>query len=76
MNACTEVISYLLMEGENGNAKALDALEGVSKAALKTKAFAKPFRMAVDTSIWVPAPRKRERLAKLVWRNVLNSRST
>ena len=38
MNACTEVITYLLMEGENGNAKALDALEGVSKAALPRKA--------------------------------------
>ena len=36
MNACTEVISYLLLESESGNTKAIDALEGVVNAALKT----------------------------------------
>ena len=59
MNACTEVISYLLLEGESGNAKAIDALEGVVKAALKTKAYAKPVRVSVDTSMWVPCPKKK-----------------
>ena len=59
LNACTEVVSYLLMEGENGNAKALDALEGVSKVALKTKAFAKPVKVPVDTSMWVACPKKK-----------------
>ena len=59
MNACTEVISYLLMEGENGNTKALDALESVSKVALKTKAFAKPVKVPVDTSMWVACPKKK-----------------
>ncbi|MBQ9224744.1 MAG: hypothetical protein IJ177_00945 [Fibrobacter sp.] len=59
MNACTEVISYLLMEGENGNVKALDALESVTKVALKTKAFAKPVKVPVDTSLWVACPKKK-----------------
>lgn len=59
MDACTEVISYLLMEGEAGNAKALEALENVVKVALKTKAYAKPVKVPVDTSIWVPCPRKK-----------------
>lgn len=59
MNACAEVISYLLMEGENGNTKALDALESVSKVALKTKAFAKPVKVPVDTSMWVACPKKK-----------------
>ena len=36
MDACTEVISFLLLEGESGNTKALETLESVAKVALKT----------------------------------------
>lgn len=63
MNACTEVIAYLLLEGENGNTKAIDVLENVAKAALKTKAFAKPIKVPVDTSMWVSCPKKKGREA-------------
>lgn len=58
MNACNEVISYLLMEGGAGNANAIDALDKVAKAALKTKAFAKPVKESVDTTLWVSCPKK------------------
>ena len=59
MDACTEVISYLLMEGETGNTKALETLESVAKVALKTKAYAKPVKVPVDTSVWVACPKKK-----------------
>lgn len=58
MNACSEVVSYLLMEGTAGNANALEALDKVVKAALKTKAFAKPVKEQVDTTTWVACPKK------------------
>ena len=58
MNACSEVVSYLLMEGTTGNANALEALDKVVKAALKTKAFAKPVKEQVDTTTWVACPKK------------------
>ena len=58
LNACNEVVSYLLMEGSSGNANALDALDKVVKAALKTKPFAKPVKEQVDTTIWVACPKK------------------
>lgn len=53
MNACSEVVSYLLMEGSAGNVNAIDALDKVAKAALKTKAFAKPVKEQVDTTLTV-----------------------
>jgi uncharacterized protein (TIGR02145 family) len=59
VDACTEVISYLLLEGENGNVKATETLEKVAKAALKTKAYAKPVKVDTDTSLWVPCPKKK-----------------
>ena len=59
LNACTEVVSYLFMEGENGNARAMEALDEVSKVALKNKAFAKPVKVPVDTSLWVACPKKK-----------------
>ncbi len=58
MNACNEVVSYLLMEGTSGNIGALDALDKVVKAALKTKAFAKPVKEKVDTTLWQACPKK------------------
>ena len=58
MDACTEVISYLLFEGDNGNVKATETLEKVAKAALKTKAYAKAVKVPVDTSLWVACPKK------------------
>ena len=65
MDACTEVISYLLLEGESGNTKALDALDGVVKAALKTKAYAKSVKVSVDTSLWVVCPKKKGKAREL-----------
>lgn len=58
MNACVEVVSYLLMEGSAGNINAIDMLDKVTKAALKTKAFAKPVKEQVDTTAWVACPKK------------------
>ena len=59
MDACTEVVSYLLLESESGNTKAIDALDGVLNVALKTKAYAKPVKVSVDTSLWVVCPKKK-----------------
>ena len=59
MDACTEVISFLLLEGESGNTKALETLESVAKVALKTKGYSKPVKVDADTSIWVPCPKKK-----------------
>ena len=58
LNACTEVVTYLLNDGLTGNVNALDALDKVAKAALKTKAFAKPVKEQVDTTMWVACPKK------------------
>ena len=57
-NACTGVINYLLADGAKGNAKALKTLDEVAKAATKTKAFAKPSLVSVDTTVWKPCPKK------------------
>ena len=59
MDACTEVISYLLLEGENGNVKATETLGKVAKVALKTKGYSKPVKVDADTSIWVACPKKK-----------------
>lgn len=58
LSACTEVVTYLLNEGTAGNTNALEALEKVAKVALKTKAFAKPVKEQVDTTMWVACPKK------------------
>lgn len=58
MNACVEVLSYLLMEGSAGNVNAIETLDKVTKSALKTKAFAKPVKEQVDTTAWVACPKK------------------
>ncbi len=58
MSACTEVLSYLLMEGYAGNVNAIEVLDKVTKTALKTKAFAKPVKEPVDTTAWVACPKK------------------
>lgn len=58
MSACTEVLSYLLMEGSAGSVNAIDALDKVAKVALKTKAFSKPVKEQVDTTAWVACPKK------------------
>ena len=57
-DACNEVVSLLLLDAETGNTKAIDALERVIRVALRTKEFAKPIKMLVDTSLWVPCPKK------------------
>ena len=57
-NACTGVINYLLADGAKGSAKALKTLDEVAKAATKTKAFAKPSLVSVDTTVWKPCPKK------------------
>lgn len=58
LNACTEVVSYLLMDASAGNVNALETLDKVAKVALKTKAFAKPVKEMVDTTLWVACPKK------------------
>ena len=57
-NACTGVINYLLADGAKGSGKALKTLDDVAKAATKTKAFAKPSLVSVDTTVWKPCPKK------------------
>ena len=57
-NACSGVIKYLLADGEKGSAKALKTLDEVTKAAVKTKAFAKQSLVSVDTTVWKPCPKK------------------
>ncbi len=58
LNACNEVVAYLLNEGTAGNTNAIAVLGDVTKAALKTKAFAKPVKEQVDTTAWVACPKK------------------
>ena len=58
MNACSEVVAYLLMDASAGNTNAIDAFGKVAQAAVKTKAFAKPVKEAVDTVMWVACPKK------------------
>ena len=56
--ACSGVINYLLADGAKGSAKALKTLAEVAKSATKTKAFAKPSLVSVDTTVWKPCPKK------------------
>ena len=56
--ACSGVINYLLADGAKGSAKALKTLDEVAKSATKTKAFAKPSLVSVDTTVWKPCPKK------------------
>lgn len=58
MNGCGEVVGYLLTDASTGNPAAFEALEKVVAAALKTKAFAKPVKVPVDTMAWVACPKK------------------
>ena len=58
MNACSEVVSYLLMDASAGNANAVEAFGKAVQAAVKTKAFAKPVKETVDTVMWVACPKK------------------
>ena len=57
-NACSGVIDYLLADGTKGSTKALKTLDEVAKVATKTKAFAKPALVSVDTTVWKPCPKK------------------
>jgi len=61
MNACTEVLNLLLTESTAGNLNAIETLDKVSKAALKTKAFAKPVKEPVDTTLWVACTKKNKK---------------
>lgn len=58
IGACSKVAEQLLNEGIAGNVSALELLDGVTKAALKTKAFAKPVKEIVDTTMWFDCPKK------------------
>ncbi len=58
VNACTEVVSFLLNDAVAGNTNALDMLDKVAKVALKTKGFNKPVKEKVDTTMWVACPKK------------------
>lgn len=58
METCLKVSNKLIADATAGNSNAIDALGAVTKAALKTKAFAKPVKEQVDTSLWVPCAKK------------------
>lgn len=58
MESCLKVVNLLLTEGSAGNVNAIETLGAVAKVALKTKAFAKPVKEQVDTTMWVPCPKK------------------
>lgn len=58
MDACSEVTKLLLKDGEAGNVNAIETLDGVMKAIIKNKAFAKPVKEQVDTTAWVACPKK------------------
>lgn len=58
LEACTEVLTKLFTEGTAGNTEAIDALGKVLKSALKTKDFIKPVKEMVDTTAWMPCPKK------------------
>jgi len=66
MNACNEVVTFLLNEGTAGNTNAVAALGDVTKAVLKTKAFAKPVKEEVDTTTWVACPKKGKERAECI----------
>lgn len=61
MNACTEVVTLLLNEATTGNLNAIETLDKVTKAVLKTKAFAKPVKEPVDTTLWVACTKKNKK---------------
>ena len=69
LNACSEVIGYLLTDANAGNSNAFNALKKVGKVALANKAFKKPLKEKVDTTMWVPCKKKgkawKERLRAL-----------
>ena len=58
LNACSEVIGYLLTDANAGNSNAFNALKKVGKVALANKAFKKPLKEKVDTTMWVPCKKK------------------
>lgn len=58
MDACTEVTKLLLKDGTAGNVNAIETLDGVLKAIVKNKSFAKPVKEQVDTTAWVACPKK------------------
>ncbi|MCF0217026.1 MAG: hypothetical protein HUK21_11210 [Fibrobacteraceae bacterium] len=58
MNTCLQVIDVLLLDAATGNINALETLGNVTKAALKTNAYKKPVKEQVDTTTWVPCPKK------------------
>ena len=58
LNACSEVINFLLTDANAGSSNAFAALKKVAKAALANKAFKKPIKEKVDTTMWVPCKKK------------------
>lgn len=58
IDACSQVIDYLLNEATTGNVAAFDALTKVTKAAVYNKALKKPIKEEVDTTMWVPCHKK------------------
>lgn len=58
MESCLKVVNFLLGEGVAGNTNAIETLGAVTKSVVKTKPFAKPIKEQVDTTMWVPCPKK------------------
>lgn len=58
IDVCLKVANRLIADASAGNAVALETLDGVTKSALKTKAYAKPVKEKVDTTMWTPCAKK------------------
>jgi len=58
METCLKVSNKLIAEATSGNANAIETFGAVAKAALKTKAYAKPVKEQVDTTLWTPCAKK------------------
>lgn len=58
METCLKVTNKLIADATAGNANAIETLGSVAKSALKTKAYAKPVKEQVDTTLWVPCAKK------------------
>lgn len=58
MATCLKVSEKLVAESMSGNSQSIETLGSVIKSAVKTKAYAKPVKEQVDTTLWVPCAKK------------------
>lgn len=58
MDVCSGVIDYLFNDAYNGIPNAIETLTKTTKVAIANKAFKKPLKESVDTTMWVPCKKK------------------